>query len=159
ALSQAWWHMAVFRFLVALGVGGEWAVAAALVAEVFPAPARAWSLAIFHGSSVFGTLLAVAAGTVLVANPALGWRWGLVVGAARALLIVWVRLALREPERRQGAPTSSLDLFRGPLLRHTLVGVGLATVGLATFWGTHIYGKNVLLHAAGATGETGPALK
>src|SRR6516162_9629302 len=34
ALSQAWWHLALFRFLVAIGVGGEWAVASALVAEV-----------------------------------------------------------------------------------------------------------------------------
>src|SRR5262249_33631123 len=85
--------------------------------------------------------------------------WGFVVGAAPALLIVWVRLALREPERRQGAPTSSLDLFPGPLLRHTLVGVGLAPVRLATLSGTHHYGKNGLLHAAGAHRGTGPALK
>jgi MFS family permease len=35
------WHVAVLRFLVALGVGGEWAVGATLVAEVFPARARA----------------------------------------------------------------------------------------------------------------------
>src|SRR5262249_52415994 len=36
ALSQTWWHLALLRFLVGMGVGGEWAVAAALVAEVFP---------------------------------------------------------------------------------------------------------------------------
>ncbi len=36
------------------------------------------------------------------------------------------------------------ELFRGVLLTRTLVGVGLATVGLATFWGSHIYGKNLL---------------
>ena len=52
AFSSQWWHLAGFRFLVAMGVGGEWAVAAALVAEAFPQRARAWSLAIFHASSV-----------------------------------------------------------------------------------------------------------
>src|SRR5690349_15882390 len=62
ALAQTWWQVAVCRFLVALGTGGEWAVASAYVAEVFPPRARAWSLAIFHGSSVLGTYLAIAAG-------------------------------------------------------------------------------------------------
>src|SRR3954471_17180747 len=62
AFSQNAWQIVVLRFLVALGVGGEWAVASAMVAEVFPPRARAWSGAIFHGSSVFGTYLAIAAG-------------------------------------------------------------------------------------------------
>jgi MFS family permease len=148
ALSQTWWHLAAFRFLVALGVGGEWAVATALVAEVFPLRARAQSLALFHGSSVLGTLLAAAAGALLVGNKLMGWRWAFVLGAAPALLVLWVRWSLRDPPRRpaevQSAAPSLGHLFRGPLLRHTLVGIGLATVGLATFWGTHIYGKDRL---------------
>lgn len=44
----------VLRFLVALGFGGQWAVAASLVAEVFPKKARAQALGIFHASSVLG---------------------------------------------------------------------------------------------------------
>jgi MFS family permease len=159
ALSRDWWHMAVFRFLVALGTGGEWAVASALVAEVFPARSRAWSLAIFHASSVLGTLLAVAAGAVLVDNPALGWRWAFLVGAAPALLVLWVRWSVREPPRKPapGPPAAWRDLFRGGLLRSSLVGVGLATVGLATFWGVHIYGREILRLAAADEHE--PQLK
>jgi MFS family permease len=151
AFSASWWQMAGFRFLVALGTGGEWAVATALVAEVFPSRARAWSLSIFHASSVLGTWLAVAAGLLLVGNPDLGWRWGFLIGAAPALMVLWVRLSVKEPEQRPLAdPTKPRGsgalarLFRGPLLRRTLVGVGLATVGLATFWGTHVYGKDRL---------------
>ena len=45
-----------------------------MVAEVFPTEARARSLGIFHGSSVLGTYMAVAAGAFIVANPRLGWR-------------------------------------------------------------------------------------
>src|SRR4051812_44632585 len=90
AFSQTWWHIVVLRFLVALGVGGEWAVASAMVAEVFPPRARAWSGAIFHGSSVFGTYLAIAAVEFIVNNkqldPAIGWRAGFAVGALPALL-------------------------------------------------------------------------
>src|SRR5262245_23935639 len=96
ALAQNWWHMAVFRFLVALGTVGEWAVASAFVAEVFPTRARAWSLAIFHASSVLGAILAVAAGAFVV--PALGWRWGFALGALPALLTVWIRRSLRESD-------------------------------------------------------------
>jgi MFS family permease len=147
AFSQSWWQLAVFRFLVALGVGGEWAVASAFVAEVFPRHARAWSQSIFHASSVFGTLLAVAAGNFV------SWRVGFLLGALPALLIIWIRLGLREPQRwvesqRAGGPSGDvLALFRPGLRQRTLVGVGLATVGLATFWGAHIYGKDALREA------------
>ncbi len=165
ALSQAWWHLVICRFLVAMGVGGEWAVASAMVAEVFPKRARAWSLAIFHASSVFGTLLAILAGVVLIANrsfritlPLLGWelsgwRLAFVLGVVPALLIIWIRLSLREPEawrqgheaqKRSATAGSFFELFTGAYRTRTLVGVGLAAIGLATFWGVHIYGKNLL---------------
>jgi MFS family permease len=154
ALAQSWWHIAICRFLVALGTGGEWAVASAFVAEVFPTRARAWSLAIFHGSSVLGTYLAVAAGQLVVGNHELGWRWGFALGAVPALLTLWARTGLKESETwREAKATgatkgaSVADLFHPTLRRRTLVGVALATVGLATFWGTHIYGKDMLPRA------------
>ncbi|HEX6960335.1 MAG TPA: MFS transporter, partial [Lacipirellula sp.] len=56
------WHVAALRFLVAMGVGGEWAVAASLVSEVFPARARAHASGIFHATSVLGTWMAALAG-------------------------------------------------------------------------------------------------
>ncbi len=167
AWSVQWWHMAVFRFLVALGVGGEWAVASALVAEVFPQRARAWSLAIFHASSVLGTYLAITTGFLLSFSRQIqveffpeyseleSWRLGFAVGVLPALLIIWVRRSLREPESWQQARAESsvnakgrlggfAELFTGSLLRRSSVGVGLAAVGLATFWGVHIYGKDVM---------------
>ena len=157
AFSQVWWHMLILRFLVAMGVGGEWAVASAMVAEVFPKRARAWSLGIFHTSSVFGTYLATAAGAFLI--PAVGWRWGFALGALPALLTIWVRFGLHEPEEwieaRRAAHADVtkklgdfLALFQSDLRRKTLIGIGLATVGLTTFWGTHIFGKDVMLRAA-----------
>jgi MFS family permease len=160
AFSESWWHMAAFRFLVAMGVGGEWAVASAMVAEVFPPRARAWSLGIFHASSVLGTYLAIAAGFLI---PHIGWRAGFAMGAVPALLIVWIRSSLREPEDWQRARSSALaglgeklgsfgELFDAALLRSTVVGVGLAAVGLATFWGVHIKGKDLLRQSA-ATGS------
>jgi MFS family permease len=158
AFSQNWWQMVILRFLVAMGTGGEWAVASAMIAEVFPKRARAWSLGIFHASSVLGTYLAVLAGAFIVGNPALGensWRWGFVIGAFPAVLTLWIRWKLREPEqwveaRQQSQADSTkrtgriLDLFSRALLKNTLVGLTLATIGLATFWGVHIYGRGLL---------------
>jgi len=158
ALANTWWQMALLRFLVAIGVGGEWAVASAMVAEVFPQRARAWSLAIFHGSSVLGSYLAIAAGVFVIGNPNIGWRWGFAIGVLPALLIFWIRRGLREPESWQAAQAHSASstngelgrlsaLFRPPELPRMLVGVGLATIGLATFWGVHVYGKNLMRDA------------
>jgi MFS family permease len=168
AFAQEWWQVAVLRFLVAMGVGGEWAVASSMVAEHFPARARAWSGAIFHSSSVFGTFLATLAGAFIVDNPSLGWRWAFGIGVVPALLTLWIRwqlhdspasprtvaVALRRDEAvastesGSGRPSRGLsDLFAGEHLRHVVLGVSLATVGLATFWGVHIYGKDALRNA------------
>src|SRR5262245_3667706 len=107
AFAASWWQLAGYRFLVALGVGGEWAVASAFVAEVFPQRARARSQSIFHASSVLGTFSAVAAGVFIVGNRHLslalpwlgdawrltGWRLGFLLGVLPALLIIWVRVS------------------------------------------------------------------
>ncbi|MCF6311702.1 MAG: MFS transporter [Verrucomicrobiales bacterium] len=166
AFAQQPWQMVILRFFVAMGVGGEWAVASAMVAEVMPKRARAITSSIFHASSVFGTLLAVAAISLLIGNEELNaslaekgidaWRVGFAIGALPALLILWIRWKLKEPdswkaarERAKNDPSQKQgrlgELFAKPQLRATLVGVTLATVGLVTFWGIHIYGKNALM--------------
>lgn len=162
AFAQTPWQMVGLRFLVALGVGGEWAVASAMIAEVMPNRVRPITSSIFHASSVFGTLLAAAAGAYVVGNPELGesaWRWGFALGALPAALTIWIRLKLKEPdqwvkmqqrskEESRIKPGSIPDLFKGRQLRSTLVGVSLSSIGLVTFWGVHIYGKNALLEHA-----------
>ncbi len=160
ALVQDAWQLAALRFLVGMGVGGEWAVAAAAVAEVFPARARPAASGIFHASSVLGTFLAVAAGLYVVGlASAEAWRFGFLLGLVPALLVAWVRVSMREPENWQAArrlaeqdPARRLgrlsELFRDRRLRkHTLIGTTLAVVGLATFWGTHIRGQDLLKNA------------
>lgn len=156
AFSQNWWHVVVLRFLVALGTGGEWAVASALVAEVFPPKARAWSGAIFHGSSTFGAYLAIAAGMFIV--PAWGWQRAFIIGALPALLTLWIRWQIREPAQwteaqrtavqRQSAVEQLSGLFGPGIARRTLVGFSLAVIGLATYWGVHIHGKELTFRRA-----------
>lgn len=180
AFSMEWWHLAIFRFLVAMGVGGEWAVATAMVFEVFPKRSRAHVAGIFHASSVLGTYLAIAAGMFIIGNQALDeplirlarslgiesesilhslkWRIGFAIGALPALLIIWIRSSLKEPESWAQAQADSMsdqtkqvgrisELFESQLLRSTLVGFTLAAVGMATFWGVHIHGRTKMREA------------
>jgi MFS family permease len=169
ALAQNWWQLTILRFLVGMGVGGEWAVAASAVAEVFPPRARPAASGIFHASSVLGTYLAVAAGLfVVAADREYGWRYGFLLGVLPALLVFWVRVSMREPESWQLARQRATldrehrlgrfsDLFANPRLRrHTLLATGLAVIGLATFWGTHFRGKDLLQKAVIAEQKTLP---
>jgi len=145
ALARSSLQVHVLRFLVALGAGGEWAIAAALVAETFPAHARAGASGIFHASSILGSGLASLTGMVFVA--AGSWRWAFLLGLAPALLVFWIRMSLREPTRwtaaRQSAERGGIALAGDlgelfgcePWRSRAFVGLGLATVGLATYWG------------------------
>ena len=162
ALAQSPSQMVALRFLVAMGVGGEWAVASAMVAEVMPKRSRPVMSSIFHASSVFGTLMAAGVGATIVGNPSLGesaWRWGFAIGVVPALLTLLIRWKLKDPEQwikaREVAQQDTsqkagrlIEIFQGEQLRSTLVGVSLASIGLVTFWGGHIYGKNALLRHA-----------
>ena len=162
AFANAPWQMVLLRFLVAMGVGGEWAVASAMVAEVMPKRSRPTMSSIFHASSVFGTLMAVAVGFFIISARVWGddtWRLGFLIGIIPALLVVVIRWKMKEPEQWHAAKqrekedatqvTGSIgDLFNAANLRNTVVGVSLATIGLVTFWGCHIYGKNALLRSA-----------
>jgi MFS family permease len=147
ALATELWHVAVLRFLVALGIGGEWAVAAALVAEVFPARARARASGIFHATSVLGLWLAALAALAVGTN----WRAAYLIGVGPALLVLWVRVGIREPERwQQTAHTargSVSELFGDRRwAKPALLGLLLASVGLGTFWTVAIAGQDLTAH-------------
>ena len=58
ALSLAWWHLAIYRFLTALGIGGEWAAGAAIVAETWPEEKRAKAAGILQSAWAVGFFLA-----------------------------------------------------------------------------------------------------
>ncbi len=148
------WQMLALRFLAALGTGGEWAVASAMVAEAFPPQARARAGSIFHASSVFGTMIAAAIGAFIVANPNLGWRPAFLIGALPALMVVLIRLKLHDsPQRREQEQAQlAANLARSGsgwsdpgVKRNLVICVLLATVGLATFWGVHVYGRQAYL--------------
>lgn len=147
--AQTIGQYALFRFLTALGVGGEFAAGAALVAEVWPERSRPMALGTLQALSAFGNMIAA---LVTLALSAVSWRWVYVVGAFPALLVVWIRASVREPERwqraREAAEADGAQrelgnigaLFADPVLRrNTLAGVLIAVAGIGGLWGVGFF--------------------
>jgi MFS family permease len=143
ALSQTWWQLAVFRFLTALGIGGEWAAGAALVAEVWPDAKRAKAAGILQSAWAAGFFLAALVNLLMETR---GWRSLFLVGVLPAVLALLLRLWVKEPERwarahAGGAPARGefrralSELFHPKLRRGTMVGSALAFVAVFGLWG------------------------
>ena len=143
ALSATWWQLAIYRFLTALGIGGEWAAGAALVAEVWPEQKRAKAAGVLQSAWAAGFLIAAVVNLLMRQS---GWRPLFVVGIAPAVVALFVRLWVKEPERWVQAqareqqpgitrPRKLAELFQPSLLRSTLVGSGLAFVAVFGLWG------------------------
>jgi len=145
ALCQTWEQVAVVRFLTGLGIGGEWAAGAALVAEVFPDRARPMAAAFLQTAAAVGPVLAALANQALVGE---SWRWLFVVGIAPALVTILIRVYVKEPERWRRAVEKSAGgalepvkrLFSHPKWRrHAIVAMVIGVVGIAgagnlSFW-------------------------
>jgi MFS family permease len=132
-LAQSWWQLAILQALAGIGIGGEWAAGAALVAETWPERTRARALVIMQMCFAAGFFLAAAIN--LVIGP-IGWRYVFAAGAAPALITLFIRLFVREPQRwvavrdqrlsggsADGALNSFLSLFAPGLRRRTMVGL------------------------------------
>jgi len=147
AFANEVWHVGALRFLVAMGVGGEWAVGAALVAEVFPKHARERAGGIFHATSVAGLWLAAGAGLFVSTH----WRTAYLFGVIPALLVLWVRLSIKETGNWQEAKRARPDrmgsfselLGNARWRPRAIFGALLAMVGLATFWGVVVAGQDL----------------
>ena len=88
-------QLAVFRILLGLGMGGEWAAGAALVSETFPARHRGKALAFVQSSWAIG--YGIAALVNLVVMPIWGWRGVFFVGVLPAILTIWIQRRVQEP--------------------------------------------------------------
>src|SRR5438067_853125 len=159
ALSVSVYDFAFYRFLPGLGVGGEFAVGVALVAEVMRTRARAYTLALLQALSAIGNIsaalinlgLGLAEGEVLPTSP---WRIMFCIGAIPALLALVIRRRLKEPERWQQASHeggarkqlgSYTELFSHPVWRrHALLGLVLACSGVIGLWAVGFYTPDLI---------------
>jgi MFS family permease len=154
AASVGFWDFCLYRFLTGLGVGGEFAVGVALVAEVMPNRARPYCLSVLQALTSAGNIAAALTAMTmgaLVQQEVIGsvWRPMFVVGAIPALLALIIRWRLREPEKWEQATSqdavakklgSYRELFGHPTWRrHALVGLGLAFAGIVGLWAIAFY--------------------
>ncbi len=143
---------AFYRFLTGLGVGGEFAVGVALVAEVMPERSRTSALGALQASSAIGNMIAAIISIILGELQAAGslggikaWRLMFVIGTVPALLAILIRRRLKEPERWKTAVAgadgkikkpSMFELFREPILRkHAFIGLAMGFAGVVGLWG------------------------
>ena len=138
AFSQTWWHLLIFRFLAALGIGGEWAVGASLLFETWPPRWRPWMAAVLQTAVNAGVLLACLSGWLLAGT---AYRYIFLVGVLPAFLTLWIRRAVPEPEewaaahdRVSARPPGLHSLFEGALRRTTLIVIAVCALGLTAHW-------------------------
>jgi MFS family permease len=136
--AQTWWQLLIFRFLAALGIGGEWAVGASLLSETWPRRWRPWMAAVLQTGVNLGVMLAGLAIYLLAEFPE---RYVFLVGILPALLVLWIRRAVPEPEEWHAARRVAsqvepgfLDLFRGSIRRITILTTTVCALALSAHW-------------------------
>lgn len=140
AFSQTWWQLMIFRFVAALGIGGEWAVGASLLAETWPKVWRPWIAAVLQTGVNIGILFA--AGTVkgLSLLPFhIEERYIFLLGVLPAVIVFWIRKNVPEPENWKRADHASAkpgvsELFRGALARTTWLTTAVCALSLSAWW-------------------------
>jgi MFS family permease len=134
--AQTATQLMLFRVLLGLGMGGEWASGAALVAETWPAHHRGKALALVQSSWAIG--YALGAAVVGLVMPRFGWRAVFFAGVVPALITLWLRRSIREPEawqQKQRSQPNVGQLFRGTFGRDTLICSTMNAATLFAWWG------------------------
>ncbi len=151
--SQTKVDFTIFRFLTGLGVGGVFGLAVALIAETVPTGARAQSLGLLQVLSTIGNVTAGFAKMGIDGleasksiNPGSGWRWMFLIGALPALMIIFTRKSLKEPEswlrlKEAGQlPKGSIFAPYAALMgaarwrKNLIVGALIASTGVVGLW-------------------------
>lgn len=155
-LSTGVWDFSIYRFLTGLGVGGQFAVGVALVAETMPDRARPYALGWLQALSAVGNMLAALVGIALGQMEQSGsigsaWRWMFIFGALPAFLCLAIFRRLHEPEawqkaKRDRTPMGSMgNLFNDPRWRkNAIVGLLLAFSGVVGLWGIGFFSFDLL---------------
>lgn len=154
ALSHSWQELAFYRFLVGLGIGGEISIGAVMLGESWNGRGRIYATSMMELAFCLGFL------ATSVVNLSLGhstWRWLFLVGIVPALLTLYIRMKLKEPdnfehvklarrqleEKRANERTpddltlgkaSAIEIFSGSVLGRTVIITTLAGVAIVGYW-------------------------
>ena len=99
ALSWDWLSFAVFRFLVGLAIGSEWATGASITAELWPNNARGKGGAFLQSGYPIGSILASGVWLAIGTSGPGAWRYMFLVGVLPGLIAFWIRRNIPESPR------------------------------------------------------------
>jgi len=147
--SRSVTQLLLWRAVLGIGMGGEWASGAVLVSETWPPAHRNKAISIVQSGWAIGYILAASAAALILGSPSLGadaWRWLFAAGVLPALLVLWVRRNVREPaawkviaDRRSRDRRSVLApfaiVFGRTLIRRTLLVILLGSTLQFAYWG------------------------
>lgn len=146
ALAPNLYVLGVFRLVAALGIGGEWAAGAALVAETVPEDKRTIAGALLYTSAPAGILLAGLVNDLfahqiasIASDPSLSWRIIFATGLVPAAVALAIRIKVKEPETWKADRPRVAELFAPGLRRRTLGGLAMAVVALITWWSCNAF--------------------
>jgi MFS family permease len=167
-LSRNWIELAVLQAIAGIGIGGEWAAGAALVAETWPEKSRTKAQQFMQMCFAFGNFCA--AGANILVGP-YGWRWVFLVGATPAILTLLMRRWVPEPERWRhvraaqkgtegdSAKETFLAIFRPDFRRRTIVGVVISMAMMIGSWGGLVLLPTWVYTILGPTASAGTKLQ
>jgi len=149
-------QLALFRILLGIGMGGEWASGAALVSETWPDEHRGKALGLMQSAWAIG--YGLAAFVTMLVLPLWGWRAVFFTGVLPACLTFWVRRSVKEPElwaRTRGQTRERARL--GHIFRDGRLGVTVAVTlmnacTLFAWWGFNLWLPGYLSMPAAAGG-------
>ena len=130
-------QLAAARLVVGLGMGGEWATGAALVAETWPAEHRGKAMGLMQSAWAVGYAAAATLNALVL--PAFGWRAVFFAGLLPALVTLWIRRSVEESEMWQAAPAAGAvrlaDVLSGPAGRLTWTLAAMNAATMFAWWG------------------------
>jgi MFS family permease len=95
AFSTHWWDLAIYRFLVGVGIGGECSLGAVLISECWPREKKLWAICVMNTSWPVGAALT---GVFNLGTAALGWRFLFALGVLPALVTFYIRANIKETD-------------------------------------------------------------
>ena len=137
ALSWDAVSLIFFRFVMGFFAGGEWAAGAALISEAWPAKYRGRVIGVMQTGWPIGAILASAVYAIIA--PAWGWRWVFVSGIIPAVIVLLIRMTLKESKSFQtcvetGTQVSWTGIFAPKYLKRTVMFMLISFVGLLGYW-------------------------
>ena len=157
--------LAFFRLVASLGIGGEWAAGASMVAEVVPEEKRVEAGALLYTAAPMGLFLATfvnhqVAAVWLADSPETSWRVVFLFGLIPAAIAFLVRMFVKEPERWQAvkaqvAPPTLGDLFAPGVVGITIRGTLMAIVALVAWWSCNAFIPTVASGLAQGAAQAG----